>query len=896
MTSETSERLPSHKVLEKSCDSMSQKDVKKESKTSERLPSHENLEKSCDSISQKHVKKESKTSERLPSHETLEKSCDNISKKEIETVNHPFTRPKTPRRRSCRISGVSNLRKDDSWVSRDMFESDIEDERPKSRLNSSREVDNDDGEIVVRNPDQVHFSISESVKIRKDRASLSPGKSYADTPPRRSKGLKTKDGELSITKDRVLTNPKDRESLSPVKNCSMVTDQVFHNISESVKTRRDRKSLTPVNSTKPARKSREIIECDPGYVTPSLPRTKLLEITKWLTDSEKSIRQLPPSAKGIPPPLIEEPIEEIVISDSCSEGGDKVKTPPKAKTDKHHATDKQKTRNRTKTDKRSKKVKEESQDKDGASSRVETISGPESKVTDIADKYRPATANIGMYTEPKKPKKKKVDLIQPSFTEKKPTKTSMFSSSSSSEDLFEKFLEDEKKKRLNKLKRLERFEKLSTERFIYDGSSEEDENDLAFYNDFIGSEVKKDVDCLSEGKWSSHSAESSRSRHGHPRRLSFESQESGGSDRAAIDKALKTKKPRVKPKKRTPDKISKKHLPFRISPKHFLGSNKKTKSKKTATNSSKKTHEDKVIEQIKRINDNRKLEPTTPSTEKSSTKKVPKTPLTAQKPATGVVATPSSAKLRKELFSKTPAKTLSFLGSLSVLDDSDRCHPDAVQYKNNFKKLKEELAKKLFALYNREVFKNRILDSPDRLRDTLIHEMCHAATWLLDGVKDAHGPTWKNWTLEAMRRFPELPRIKVCHDYKIKTKYSYKCLGGGYSVGRHSKSLDIEHKRCGYCYGKFELLVNVKETADKKGNNKKRSDKESDTATSTSTQRALRAPTGFALFVKENYARTKQQNGNLVHKDVMKLLSEKFAQVKLTKAIKEDDEVIFVES
>ena len=34
----------------------------------------------------------------------------------------------------------------------------------------------------------------------------------------------------------------------------------------------------------------------------------------------------------------------------------------------------------------------------------------------------------------------------------------------------------------------------------------------------------------------------------------------------------------------------------------------------------------------------------------------------------------------------------------------------------------------------------------DRLRDTLIHEMCHAATWLIDGNRrDQHGPCWQSW-------------------------------------------------------------------------------------------------------------------------------------------------------
>lgn len=39
----------------------------------------------------------------------------------------------------------------------------------------------------------------------------------------------------------------------------------------------------------------------------------------------------------------------------------------------------------------------------------------------------------------------------------------------------------------------------------------------------------------------------------------------------------------------------------------------------------------------------------------------------------------------------------------------------------------------------------KVLDSADRLRDTLIHEMCHAATWMVNHISDGHGPHWKAW-------------------------------------------------------------------------------------------------------------------------------------------------------
>lgn len=51
---------------------------------------------------------------------------------------------------------------------------------------------------------------------------------------------------------------------------------------------------------------------------------------------------------------------------------------------------------------------------------------------------------------------------------------------------------------------------------------------------------------------------------------------------------------------------------------------------------------------------------------------------------------------------------------------------------------------------------------------------------------------------------------------------------------------------------------------------------------SSTNSRAPRNPTGFALFVKENYAAVKKEN-NVPHAQVMQLLSQKFAKVKLSK-------------
>lgn len=249
----------------------------------------------------------------------------------------------------------------------------------------------------------------------------------------------------------------------------------------------------------------------------------------------------------------------------------------------------------------------------------------------------------------------------------------------------------------------------------------------------------------------------------------------------------------------------------------------------------------------------------------------------------------------------------SFLASLSESVPISKCDMSARIFRNNFKKFKDELVKKLFRLYNDKVFDNilpedmpiewndrmrssagfcyckkvtrsngniersarialspKVLDRADRLRDTLIHEMCHAVTWISNCVSDGHGDYWKSWALKAMKTFPELPNIKRCHNYVISTKYTYRCTSCGYSIGRHSKSLDIERKRCGYCLGKFEVLIN-------------KTNKKGETKAVAATSK--KEPTGFALFVKENYSvyKTPQRK----HADVMKVLGQKFQALKV---------------
>ncbi|XP_071479503.1 uncharacterized protein [Diadema antillarum] len=245
----------------------------------------------------------------------------------------------------------------------------------------------------------------------------------------------------------------------------------------------------------------------------------------------------------------------------------------------------------------------------------------------------------------------------------------------------------------------------------------------------------------------------------------------------------------------------------------------------------------------------------------------------------------------------TPSRTSgtatpSFLASLST---PSKGMPTRSRYVSDFKRNRDELTQRLFKLYNKTIFDDKlpadfsitwntrmrktagfcfykkrlgnertarielsikVCDSAERLRDTLIHELCHAAAWLIHGVSDGHGRFWKYWAAKANLAHPEIPIIKRCHTYEIHTKYKYKCVQCGNIIGRHSKSVDTSRFCCAYCSGRLELQP----TLNKDG-----------------TPAKARGPNPFAMFVKQNYASVKKTHSATNHADVMRLLSQEFA-------------------
>ncbi|CAH2236717.1 jg16957 [Pararge aegeria aegeria] len=189
-------------------------------------------------------------------------------------------------------------------------------------------------------------------------------------------------------------------------------------------------------------------------------------------------------------------------------------------------------------------------------------------------------------------------------------------------------------------------------------------------------------------------------------------------------------------------------------------------------------------------------------------------------------------------------KRLSFIASLADNVPSWRCHPEALQYHDDYKTLKEKLSRRLYVEFNKVVF-NDAMDS-----DMVI-------------IWDAKFRSTAGAT-RALHKYPELGEISRCHDMEIHFKYCYKCTKCGYSIKRHSKSIDITKKCCGYCRGTFEIILNKK---NKDG-------------VVVSTPARKGGPNDFALYVKENYGALKTGR---THGQIMKMLGEQFSAKKNNK-------------
>ena len=125
----------------------------------------------------------------------------------------------------------------------------------------------------------------------------------------------------------------------------------------------------------------------------------------------------------------------------------------------------------------------------------------------------------------------------------------------------------------------------------------------------------------------------------------------------------------------------------------------------------------------------------------------------------------------------------------------------------------------------------KVIDCESRLVDTLAHEFCHLANFMVSNVRDQpHGTSFKAWAVKVTKYLKTHENaiyrnveVTTKHSYTIDHKYLWVCAGrepldlSGYlpevedgcgaEYGRHSKSIDTDKHRCGRCKG---ALVQVR--------------------------------------------------------------------------------------
>jgi predicted SprT family Zn-dependent metalloprotease len=155
-------------------------------------------------------------------------------------------------------------------------------------------------------------------------------------------------------------------------------------------------------------------------------------------------------------------------------------------------------------------------------------------------------------------------------------------------------------------------------------------------------------------------------------------------------------------------------------------------------------------------------------------------------------------------------------------------------------------------VYSAEIeLSTKVIDDPHRLRSTLLHEMCHAAAWLINGVGNPpHGKCFKKWANRAMAAVPDI-QVTTTHDYEIQYKYAWACTAPkcGFRIGRQSRSVDVVKQCCGRCKG---TLLEIEPTDLLQSNSENNNAK-------NYTPRKKAPPSAYNLFVKNNSAQVRER-------------------------------------
>jgi predicted SprT family Zn-dependent metalloprotease len=155
----------------------------------------------------------------------------------------------------------------------------------------------------------------------------------------------------------------------------------------------------------------------------------------------------------------------------------------------------------------------------------------------------------------------------------------------------------------------------------------------------------------------------------------------------------------------------------------------------------------------------------------------------------------------------------------------------------------------------------KVIDDEDRLLNTLAHEFCHLATFMIDGITtNPHGQHFKAWAAKCSRAFGRRGvEVTTKHSYAIDFKYIWQCGACLAEYKRHSRSIDPVRHRCGSCKG---VLAQIKPAPRKNNAGSGGGAKLSE----------------YQIFMKDEMKIVRGENPGSPQKEVMLIVAERWAK------------------
>jgi predicted SprT family Zn-dependent metalloprotease len=154
----------------------------------------------------------------------------------------------------------------------------------------------------------------------------------------------------------------------------------------------------------------------------------------------------------------------------------------------------------------------------------------------------------------------------------------------------------------------------------------------------------------------------------------------------------------------------------------------------------------------------------------------------------------------------------------------------------------------------------KIIDDEHRLLNTLAHEFCHLANYMISGItSNPHGQEFKAWGEKCSQAFGNRGVVVTTkHSYDIAFKFVWECVGCGIEYKRHSKSVDPARHRCSQCQSELKQTKPVPRRKKEDGSPAKQSE--------------------WQVFMKEQMPLIRAENPKMPLKDIMRIVAARWAE------------------